>query len=106
MSGTEEKTSNPTYTALRAASMALCLSFANKAPLDQLLSHFTSHSTSPPITLEHGPSSLAPFLGKTFRGTDGIKEYFGYLSDLLSYRDMKFSDCMVDVDTKSVSVKG
>jgi hypothetical protein len=69
-----------------------------------LLSHFTT--TLPPTAIEHGHTALAPFLGRTFTGRDGVQRYFDLLPQLLSFENMRFCDYAVDVDTLMVSCKG
>ncbi|KAF3918834.1 hypothetical protein ABW20_dc0101181 [Dactylellina cionopaga] len=92
------------YDSLFQAAERLCNDFASKADLQSLLSHFSS---SPDITaFEHGAPILAPFLGREFKGVEGITEYFGYLQKYLSYSDMSFSEYFVDEKQYKVSAKG
>lgn len=49
---------------------------------------------------------MALFLGCPFKGLDGIREYFGLLGKHLSYKDMRFVDYVVDVETCKVSARG
>jgi hypothetical protein len=49
---------------------------------------------------------LALFLGRPFKGLDGIREYFRLLGKHLSYKDMRFADYVVDVETCKVSARG
>ena len=49
---------------------------------------------------------LAPFLGRSFSGPDGVKRYFTIIASLLSYDNMHFSDYFADEQLKMVSVKG
>mmetsp|Transcript_24464 Transcript_24464/g.37690 ORF Transcript_24464/g.37690 Transcript_24464/m.37690 type:complete len:146 (+) Transcript_24464:240-677(+) len=96
MSGNREK--------LLESARLLCESFANKEPLANILEHF---SNSPEVVcLEHGLPVLAPFLGRTFSGKDGAREYFTLIAELLSYKSMQFSDYIVDVESSVVSVRG
>ena len=89
---------------LLAAAQALCSSFANKAPLETLLSHFST--TFQVSAHEHGLPFLAPFLGRTFPGTTGIADYFTLISQLLTYENMSFSDWTVDAETQRVCTRG
>ncbi|KAH7909555.1 hypothetical protein BJ138DRAFT_1066864 [Hygrophoropsis aurantiaca] len=93
-----------TRTKLLNATKALCADFAAQKDVDVLLSHFsTTHQLT---ALEHGLSSLAPFLGRRFVGHDGIKEYFETISKHLTYTDMSFSEWVIDAEARKVSVKG
>ncbi|OOQ82033.1 hypothetical protein PEBR_40697 [Penicillium brasilianum] len=75
------------------------------SPVQSLLTALTSPPTSPsyistilsaftieppPFIHEHGLPQLAPFLGRTFTGTDGIARYFELLAESLSISDMTF----------------
>lgn len=92
---------------LLAAAQALCDAFAGKAPLPDLLAHFsTTHAVS---AHEHGEPLLAPFLGRTFKGRSGpgsIEEYFALLQKYLSYEDMAFDSWIVDTEARKVSCRG
>lgn len=98
-----------TRTTLLTAAQNFCSAFAEKQSLPQILSNFTATSPSEIQIHEHGLPQLAPFLGRTFTGEDGAKEYFGILGECLSYEDMSFGDdgdWIVDVESGKVSVKG
>jgi hypothetical protein len=84
----------------------LCDSFADKAPLDQVLENFSSSKPDQICLLEHGLGQLAPFLGRHFEGLQGASEYFSILSKVLEYDNMSFSDYAVDVDERVVTVRG
>ncbi|KAG6831869.1 hypothetical protein H0H92_006986 [Tricholoma furcatifolium] len=76
-----------------------------KKDIDTLISHF---STTQQITaFEHGEPSLAPFLGRQFVGSDGVRTYFETIASLLSYENMVFSDhnFVVDVESRKVATK-
>lgn len=89
---------------LLAASQSFCDSFALKSSPDTIFAHF---SPSPDVlVLEHGLPQLAPFLGRDFRGQDGLREYFALLGKTLSYEDMSFSNFVVDDTQSKVSVRG
>ena len=90
--------------ALLHAAAQFCNSFAAQYALEAILDHFST--TSEPWALEHGLPQLAPFLGRTFKGIDGLKEYFGLLGKHLSYKDMTFVDYVVDVEEAKVSARG
>ena len=97
-------TTTTTRKDLLKAAECFCEAFASKRPLEDVLGFFTT--TGEPVAVEHGLKQLAPFLGKTFSGHDGVKDYFSIISDLLSYEDMQFSDYIVDTETMKVSVRG
>ena len=72
-----------------------------------VLNNFSSSSEDDIICFEHGLNHPSvPFLGRTFRGRKGAREYFELIATLLSYDDMKFSEYFVDVDSMAVSVRG
>ncbi|KAK6341019.1 hypothetical protein TWF696_009330 [Orbilia brochopaga] len=90
------------YDALLAAAKALCDDFAAKADSEKVLSHFTQDATA----FEHGSPTFAPFLGREFKGRDGVTEYFGFLQRYLGFDGMSFSEYFVDERQRRVSVKG
>lgn len=98
---------SPTRSQLLASAQALCNAFATKAPLPDLLSHFsTTHQVS---AHEHGLPSLAPFLGRTFTnltGPDSVEAYFQLLQQMLTYEHMSFGAWTVDADAQKVCTKG
>ena len=86
------------------AAKAFCNAFAAQAPLEDILSYF---STQVEISAhEHGLKHLAPFLGRTYKGRKGIEQYFDLLQKHLSYKKMRFSNYIVDAAENRVSVKG
>ncbi|KDQ61710.1 hypothetical protein JAAARDRAFT_190437 [Jaapia argillacea MUCL 33604] len=95
---------SPSRKHLLAAAQALCQDFARQEDTDTLLSHFST--THQPTAIEHGDPSLASFLGRPFTGTQGVRKYFELLQELLTYKDMKFSEYVVDTEVNKVSVKG
>ncbi|KAG6901550.1 hypothetical protein C0995_010660 [Termitomyces sp. Mi166 len=86
---------------LLSSAQHLCDDFANKKHIDILISHFSTTATA----FEHGEPSLAPFLGRSFIGIDGIRRYFKIIASLLSYENMRFSDFLVDVEARKVATK-
>ncbi|KAK3692205.1 hypothetical protein B0T22DRAFT_486173 [Podospora appendiculata] len=84
----------------------LCAAFATKQPVSSILSHFSSLSPSPILIHEHGLPQLAPFLGRDFRGRDGVTAYFAAVSACLTYANMEFSNYVVDPVSRKVSVRG
>jgi hypothetical protein len=90
--------------ALLYAAANFCNAFACQYALDAILDHFST--ASEPVAIEHGLPQLAPFLGRPFKGLDGVKQYFGLLGEHLSYKDMRFVDYIVDVETGKVSARG
>lgn len=89
---------------LEEAAKGFCNSFAKKAPLEEVMSHFSRRYLT--SAYEHGLPSLAPFLGQTFVGLDGVKIYFGLLAEYLSYEDMQFKNFIVDEKANKVGVRG
>lgn len=90
-------------TQLLSAAQRLCDDFANKKDIDTLISHFST--TQQAIAFEHGEPSLAPFLGRSFVGLDGIRKYFETIASLVSYENMRFSEFVVDVQARKVATK-
>lgn len=88
---------------LLGAAQSLCDDFATQKDVTTLLSHFTAFE---PEAFEHGEPFLAPFLGRKFVGIQGVQSYFELLEKHLTYRSMRFSEYIVDVDEKKVAVKG
>ncbi|KAI6114856.1 hypothetical protein EDD16DRAFT_1833911 [Pisolithus croceorrhizus] len=86
------------------AAKALCDDFARKESLDILLSHFST--TEECIAREHGLGAVAPFVGRTFRGLDSVRNYFSLVSSTLTYENMTFGDLFVDTEVRKVSVTG
>lgn len=86
---------------LLKSAASFCSTFADKKPVEEVLSHFsTTHATS---CFEHGLPALAPFLGRTFTKP---AEYLGVIAKYLTYKNMKFFAYMVDVETRKVNVQG
>ena len=86
---------------LLKSAASFCSTFADKKPVEEVLSHFsTTHATS---CFEHGLPALAPFLGRTFTKP---AEYLGVIAKYLAYKNMKFFAYMVDVETRKVNVQG
>lgn len=92
------------YQALKSAATALCTDFATGKDVADLLSHFSTHES--PVAVEYGLSCLAPFLGREFKGTSEVEQYFELLSEQLSFRNMEFDEYVVDTQQLKVSVKG
>ncbi|KAI0202212.1 transcription elongation factor S-II [Astrocystis sublimbata] len=100
-----------TRTVLLEAARSFCNSFAQKKPLDEILSHFATTSSSNSrddgensggggevVVHEHGLPQLAPFLGRDFYGVDGARQYFETVGKHLKYEDMRFGEFVVDVE--------
>lgn len=86
---------------------SLCNAFTTQAPVSTLLSTFTTQPT--PLVHEHGLPQLAPFLGHSFSGTDGVVRYFELLADLLEITDLTFEpddNWLVDDTCMCVSLRG
>ncbi|KAK6361675.1 hypothetical protein TWF730_005389 [Orbilia blumenaviensis] len=90
------------YDSLLQAAESLCNDFATKADLPSMLSHYSPSATA----FEHGDPHFAPFVGREFKGIDGITEYFGYLGRYLTYENMSFGEYFADERQNKVSVKG
>ncbi|CEJ56980.1 hypothetical protein PMG11_05690 [Penicillium brasilianum] len=86
---------------------ALTSSPTSPAYISTILSTFTIEP--PPFIHEHGLLQLAPFLGRTFTGTDGIARYFELLAESLSISNMTFEPeetWLVDDDCMAVVLRG
>ena len=90
------------------SAQSLCNDFANKEPLDKVLSNFSTQQGGNNIfCFEHGDAnSSVPFLGRPFVGMGGARQYFELIASLLSYTSMRFTDYFVDVEMAAVSVQG
>lgn len=94
---------NPIHTFLEA----LTSSPTSPTYITTILSTFTTQPV--PLIHEHGLPQLAPFLGRSFTGTDGIARYFELLGDYLIIRDMRFEPeetWVVDAEAETVVVRG
>ncbi|KAI1092444.1 hypothetical protein F5B19DRAFT_209472 [Rostrohypoxylon terebratum] len=89
---------------LLQAATSFCTSFAEKKPLDEILSHFSPSPDT--LAYEHGLRQLAPFLGREFRGRKGVRTYFELLARHLRYEAMSFADYVVDAAENRVAVRG
>lgn len=73
----------------------------------EILKTFTS--TPIPLVHEHGLPQLAPFLGRSFTGQDGVARYFQLLGETVEIREMVFEDeemwCVDDV-AMAVALRG
>ncbi|KXX75256.1 hypothetical protein MMYC01_207083 [Madurella mycetomatis] len=97
--------SQVTRASLLASATSFCNAFASGATPSEILKHFTTE-TSRIFAHEHGLARLAPFLGRTFRGADGLKQYLSIISECLTYDNMRFGDYIVDAEARKVSVRG
>lgn len=84
----------------------LCDRFANHGSIEEIVACFSSSRKDEIRLFEYGLPELAPFLGRSFEGKEGIREYFAVVSDCLSYENMSFSDYIVDVESRTTSVRG
>ena len=80
------------------------MTFASKRPLSEVLDKFSRKDE--PLAIEHGLALLAAFLGRSYIGLDGIRNYFETIAGLLDYENMRFSDYVVDEEVRKVSVRG
>ncbi|KAE8148780.1 hypothetical protein BDV25DRAFT_130909 [Aspergillus avenaceus] len=94
--------------ALLQRTHSLTSAFSNPStPLSDLLSNFTTDPV--PTAHEHGLAELAPFLGREFKGHEGLKQYFGLLDEYLVIERMEFEDSHrwgVDVELGVVVLRG
>jgi hypothetical protein len=92
---------SPTRSDLRKNTESLATAFANKASLEDIISHFsTTHQTT---CIEHGLERFAPFLGRPFNDP---RKYFTLISTLIDYGDMSFSEYVIDTEARKACVKG
>lgn len=85
----------------------LCSAFSSSSSIPTLLTNFT-HDPYPQAH-EHGLPHLAPFLGRTFTGTDGVSRYFEVMGSELGFEDMSFepeAEWLVDTSTMAVVIRG
>lgn len=90
-----------------ARALSKALTTPSTTPTTTLLSHFTRDPY--PTAHEHGLPGLAPFLGRTFTGVDGVGRYFQLLGKYLGVEDMRFEDealWVVDVEAMAVVMRG
>lgn len=75
--------------------------------ISHLLSTFTTNPL--PLVHEHGLPQLAPFLGRSFTGQDGVARYFELLAQDLDIQDMTFEPedtWLVDDVAMAVALRG
>ena len=85
----------------------LCNAFSNHGTIEEIIACFSSSRPEAIRLFEHGSLELGlPFLGKSFYGVQGVREYFTIVGDVLSYENMEFSDYVVDEEVMVVSVRG
>lgn len=86
---------------LLSAAQRICNDFASHR---DVLAHFSTSTI--PIAVEHGHSSLAPFLGREFVGLEDVKTYFYILAKTVKYDNMEFVEYIVDDQQRKVVAKG
>ncbi|KAJ5692244.1 hypothetical protein N7462_001667 [Penicillium macrosclerotiorum] len=77
------------------------------SPISTLLATFTTQPT--PLVHEHGLPQLAPFLGRSFTGQDGVARYFELLADHLRIESMAFESddlWLVDDASQAIALRG
>lgn len=95
-----------TRSTLLTSATSFCTAFAHSTPAPDLLrNHFTHHHPSICIH-EHGLPQLAPFLGRTFTGADGLAQYLAAVTSCLTFADMRFTSYTVDAEARAVAVRG
>ncbi|KAJ6032253.1 hypothetical protein N7540_002985 [Penicillium herquei] len=86
---------------------ALLAAFTSSEPPSSIASTFTT--VPRPLIHEHGLPQLAPFIGRTFSGEEGISQYFEILSQTLNIHSMAFEpnfEWLVDIDNMCVTLRG
>ncbi|KAL2271527.1 hypothetical protein VTJ83DRAFT_898 [Remersonia thermophila] len=97
---------SPTREELLHAAQAFCNAFAASTPTGTLLSnHFTRRRRNI-LVHEHGLAQLAPFLGRQFRGPEGLDQYLSVMAECVSHEGMRFTDYAVDAEARRVGVRG
>ncbi|KAJ5116351.1 hypothetical protein N7456_000699 [Penicillium angulare] len=89
------------------STQSLLHALTTNSPITTITSTFTS--SPEPLIHEHGLQQLAPFLGRSFTGADGISQYFDILSQFLEIKSMDFepdSEWIVDESTMCVCLRG
>mmetsp|Transcript_33194 Transcript_33194/g.37006 ORF Transcript_33194/g.37006 Transcript_33194/m.37006 type:complete len:165 (-) Transcript_33194:121-615(-) len=85
----------------------LCDVFANHGTIEEIISCFSTVQSDQIHLFEHGLSELElPFVGRSFYGIQGIKDYFTIISQTLDYENMSFCDYSIDEKLKVISVRG
>lgn len=96
-----------TKASLLTPARSLLTALTTSASIPTLLTHFTRDPY--PTAHEHGLPALAPFLGRTFTGTDGVARYFEVLGEMLGIERMEFEgeeEWVVDTEAMVVVVRG
>ena len=110
MATTTPKDELPSRDDLLRSTLDLCQRFADAKHSDirEILSCFSSSRPDDEIRLiDHGLPKRTPYLGRSFVGREGIQNYFETIvATHLSYENMVFSDCIIDVDTRVTSLRG
>lgn len=91
--------------ALLASATTFCNAFASQAPTPLILTYFTGDHDKI-LVHEHGLPQLAPFLGRSFRGADGLAQYLSIVGECLTFENMRFREYIVDTEARAVSVRG
>ncbi|KAK0623504.1 hypothetical protein B0T14DRAFT_516403 [Immersiella caudata] len=87
------------------AASSFCNAFSAKKPPSSILKHFSSTHADDIIAYEHGLPKLAPFLGRSFSGLDGVRSCFDLVGECVTYSNMRFSNFVVDPYMSQVSVR-
>ncbi|KAL1838085.1 hypothetical protein VTJ49DRAFT_3077 [Mycothermus thermophilus] len=97
---------SPTRDELLHSAQAFCTAFASSTPFNTLLNnHFTRRRRNI-LVHEHGLAQLAPFLGRAFRGAEGLSQYLSVVSECVSHEGMRFTEYTVDAESRRVGVRG
>lgn len=94
-----------TRAALLEAAQSFCAAFASGAAPAELLGHFTADRDRI-VVHEHGLAQLAPFLGRAYRGAEGLARYVAAVSESLGFAGMAFGDFVVDEAARKVAARG
>jgi hypothetical protein len=97
---------SPSRETLLTAAQAFCNAFASGHPPETILAQHFTRRRSRILVLEHGLAQLAPFLGRTFRGAEGLIQYLSVVSECLSFEGMRFTEYTVDAEARRVAVRG
>ncbi|KAA1477689.1 hypothetical protein DENSPDRAFT_885300 [Dentipellis sp. KUC8613] len=94
----------PSRSELIDAFNAFIGALASGGDMANIVDHL-SKSQSPEV-IEYGLTFLAPFLGRPFVGAEGVANYFNTIGTLLTWKDMGYSEHVVDPVARKVSAKG
>ena len=88
---------------LLEATVGFCNAFASGTDPQKIIEQYLSKKIT---IIEHGSAKVAPFLGRTFEGYDGFREYVDNVMSYLQLDSMSFDDYIIDVTYAKVAVVG